>query len=173
MYIQCEGLEGGEGENTRTLLSPFFSRFAVDWQIDNIPTVQEGLLYQYLLYIFFREWRIYFKDPYNYFDWLGLILTFLVIPLRFAEVKYQWSVAALGYLFHFLRLFKFSCVTRFLFASILSLTLHSKLILKRHNILCERMAKFKCVISLSLLNGRSEVQILFQDSDFFLCPTPT
>ncbi|RMX39951.1 hypothetical protein pdam_00021264 [Pocillopora damicornis] len=45
-----------------------------------------------------REWKTYFKDPYNYFDWLGLILTFLVIPLRFAEVRSQWSVAALGYL---------------------------------------------------------------------------
>ena len=59
-----------------------------------------------------REWGTYFKDPYNYFDWLGLILTFLVIPLRFAEVHSQWSVAGLGYLFNFLRLFKFSCVTR-------------------------------------------------------------
>ncbi|KAJ7321440.1 hypothetical protein OS493_035014 [Desmophyllum pertusum] len=58
------------------------------------------------------EWRTYFKDPFNYFDWLGLVLTFLVIPLRFAEVRYQWSVAGLGYLFNFLRLFKFSCVTR-------------------------------------------------------------
>ncbi|KAL9951799.1 hypothetical protein ACROYT_G044528 [Oculina patagonica] len=59
-----------------------------------------------------REWSSYFKDPYNYFDWLGLVLTFLVIPLRFAEVKSQWSLAGLGYLFNFLRLFKFSCVTR-------------------------------------------------------------
>jgi len=41
-----------------------------------------------------------------------LILTFLVIPLRFVGVDSQWSVAALGYLFNFLRLFKFSCVTR-------------------------------------------------------------
>ena len=60
-----------------------------------------------------REWRTYFKDPFNYFDWLGLVLTFLVIPLRFVEVRYQWSVAGLGYLFNFLRLFKFSCVTRY------------------------------------------------------------
>ncbi|RMX39953.1 hypothetical protein pdam_00021266, partial [Pocillopora damicornis] len=73
----------------------------------------------FLMFYFFeevnqaeRERRTYFKDPYNYFDWLGLILTFLVIPLRFAEVRYQWNVAALGYLFNFLRLFKFSCVTR-------------------------------------------------------------
>lgn len=64
----------------------------------------------------FREWQTYFKDPYNYFDWLGLILTFLVIPLRFVGVDSQWSVAALGYLFNFLRLFKFSCVTRYFYA---------------------------------------------------------
>jgi len=74
----------------------------------------------FLMFYFFeevneaeREQRTYFKDPYNYFDWLGLILTFLVIPLRFSGVKYQWSVAGLGYLFNFLRLFKFSCVTRY------------------------------------------------------------
>jgi len=63
-------------------------------------------------HIICREWKTYFKDPYNYFDWLGLVLTFLVLPLRFAEVKSQWSLAGLGYLFNFLRLFKFSCVTR-------------------------------------------------------------
>ncbi|PFX32144.1 Transient receptor potential cation channel subfamily V member 4 [Stylophora pistillata] len=79
----------------------------------------EVLTIIFLMFYFFeevnqaeREWRTYFKDPYNYFDWLGLILTLLVIPLRFAKVRYQWSVAALGYLFNFLRLFKFSCVTR-------------------------------------------------------------
>ena len=65
------------------------------------------------IFVLFREWKTYFKDPYNYFDWLGLVLTFLVIPLRFAEVQSQWSVAGLGYLFNFLRLFKFSCVTRY------------------------------------------------------------
>ena len=73
-----------------------------------------------------REWKRYFKDPYNYFDWLGLVLTFLVIPLRFAEVKSQWSVAALGYLFNFLRLFKFSCVSRYcLLVQCIVLTLFS------------------------------------------------
>lgn len=60
-----------------------------------------------------REFKAYFKDPYNYFDWLGLILTLLVIPLRFADVRAQWSVASLGYLFNFLRIFKFSCISRY------------------------------------------------------------
>ena len=73
--------------------------------------IPEALLIR-SFHIICREWRTYFKDPYNYFDWLGLVLTFLVLPLRFAEVKSQWSLAGLGYLFNFLRLFKFSCVTR-------------------------------------------------------------
>ncbi|XP_074610946.1 transient receptor potential cation channel subfamily V member 4-like isoform X2 [Acropora palmata] len=79
----------------------------------------EVLTVIFLMFFFFeevneaeREWQTYFKDPYNYFDWLGLILTFLVIPLRLAKVKFQWSLAGLGYLFNFLRLFKFSCVSR-------------------------------------------------------------
>ncbi|XP_029198029.2 transient receptor potential cation channel subfamily V member 6-like isoform X2 [Acropora millepora] len=79
----------------------------------------EVLTVIFLMFFFFeevneaeREWQTYFKDPYNYFDWLGLILTFLVIPLRFFKVKFQWSLAGLGYLFNFLRLFKFSCVSR-------------------------------------------------------------
>ncbi|XP_067038362.1 transient receptor potential cation channel subfamily V member 1-like [Acropora muricata] len=58
-----------------------------------------------------REWRTHFKDLYNYFDFLGLVLTILVIPLRFVEVNSQWSVAGLGYLLNFLRLFKFSCLS--------------------------------------------------------------
>ncbi|XP_068727782.1 transient receptor potential cation channel subfamily V member 5-like [Montipora capricornis] len=58
-----------------------------------------------------REWRTHLKDLYNYLDCLGLILTILVIPLRFAEINSQWSVAGVGYLFNFLRLFKFSCLS--------------------------------------------------------------
>ncbi|CAH3129417.1 unnamed protein product [Pocillopora meandrina] len=86
---------------------------------DGLRAFCEVITIIFLMFYFFeeinqagREWKTYFKDPYNYFDWLGLILTFLVIPFRFAEVRSQWSVAALGYLFNFLRLFKFSCVTR-------------------------------------------------------------
>ena len=45
-----------------------------------------------------RECRTHFRDLYNYFDFLGLVLTILVIPLRFVEVNSQWSVAGLGYL---------------------------------------------------------------------------
>ena len=84
-----------------------------------LTTMRKHDLFIYYLFIYlfisvlFREWKTYFKDPYNYFDWLGLVLTFLVIPLRFVEVQSQWSVAGLGYLFNFLRLFKFSCVTRY------------------------------------------------------------
>ena len=79
-----------------------------------LTTMRKHDLFIYLfIFVLFREWKTYFKDPYNYFDWMGLVLTFLVIPLRFAEVQSQWSVAGLGYLFNFLRLFKFSCVTRY------------------------------------------------------------
>ncbi|XP_020624661.1 uncharacterized protein LOC110062138 [Orbicella faveolata] len=90
-----------------------------DGKADGLRLFCEIFTIIFLMFYFFeevnqaeREWRTYFKDPYNYFDWLGLILTFLVIPLRFVEVDSQWSLAGLGYLFNFLRLFKFSCVTR-------------------------------------------------------------
>lgn len=59
-----------------------------------------------------REGRAYLKVRSNYIDLPGIILTLLVIPLRFAEVKSQWGLAAIGYLFNFLRLFKFSNVAR-------------------------------------------------------------
>ena len=49
---------------------------------------------------------------YNLFDWLGILLILVLIPLRYAKVDEQWSVAAIGYLANCLRVFKFSCVTR-------------------------------------------------------------
>ena len=63
---------------------------------------------------------MYYKDLHNLFfnllDWLGLILTLFVIPLRVFELKVQWVLASLGFLFNFMRLFKFSCVTRYVCA---------------------------------------------------------
>ncbi|XP_028417809.1 uncharacterized protein LOC114542467 [Dendronephthya gigantea] len=59
-----------------------------------------------------REKISYFEVWHNYLDLLGIILTLVVLPLRYAEVKAQWSFAALGLLFNFLRLFKFSHVSR-------------------------------------------------------------
>ena len=59
-----------------------------------------------------REGGLYFKVWHNYLDLFGIIITLLVVPLRLAEVKAQWSLAAIGYIFHFLRLLKFSNVTR-------------------------------------------------------------
>ena len=64
-------------------------------------------------YSLLREWRTHYKDLYDHFNFLGLVLTILVIPLRFVEVDSQWSVAGLGYLLNFLRLFKFSCLARY------------------------------------------------------------
>ena len=50
---------------------------------------------------------------YNLFDWLGLILILIVIPLRFSEDDAQWVLASLGFFFNVLRLFKYSCLTRY------------------------------------------------------------
>lgn len=50
----------------------------------------------------------------NYLDMAGIFLTFLVVPLRFVEVKWQWSVAAIGYACNVLRLFKFANAFRYL-----------------------------------------------------------
>ena len=60
----------------------------------------------------YRERLAYFKSGENYIDLLGIILTLSVLPLRFAEVKSQWTLAAIGYIFSFVRLFKFSNITR-------------------------------------------------------------
>ncbi|KAJ7321417.1 hypothetical protein OS493_034990, partial [Desmophyllum pertusum] len=62
-----------------------------------------------------KEGLSYFKTPqiyFNLFDWLGLILILIVIPLRFTHHDAQWVVASLGFFFNVLRLFKYSCVTR-------------------------------------------------------------
>lgn len=59
-----------------------------------------------------REKLQYFKNIYNFFDWFGLVSILLVIPLRFAQKDEQWVLAALGYFFNFLRLFKYACVSR-------------------------------------------------------------
>ena len=59
-----------------------------------------------------RERHSYFKEWMNLFDWLGLLLILFIIPLRYTDSKAQWMVASLAFLFNFLRIFKFSCVTR-------------------------------------------------------------
>ena len=46
------------------------------------------------------------------FDWLGLLLILCTIPLRYTGSKAQWLIASLAFLLNFLRIFKFSCVTR-------------------------------------------------------------
>nr|XP_058966812.1 transient receptor potential cation channel subfamily A member 1-like [Pocillopora verrucosa] len=54
----------------------------------------------------------YFSEWMTLFDWLGLLLTLCIVPLRFCGSKAQWTVASLAILFNFMRIFKFSCVTR-------------------------------------------------------------
>ncbi|XP_022810217.1 uncharacterized protein LOC111347218 isoform X2 [Stylophora pistillata] len=58
------------------------------------------------------ERNSYFTEWMTLFDWLGLLLILCIIPLRYTKSKAQWLVASLAFLFNFLRLFKFSCVTR-------------------------------------------------------------
>ena len=62
--------------------------------------------------IFIRDGSTYFTDWMTLFDWLGLQLILCIIPLRYTHSKLQWMVASLAFLFNFLRIFKFSCVTR-------------------------------------------------------------
>nr|XP_058964816.1 uncharacterized protein LOC131791490 [Pocillopora verrucosa] len=54
----------------------------------------------------------YFTEWMNLFDWFGLVLILCIIPLRYTDNKVQWLVASLSFLFNFLRIFKFSCITR-------------------------------------------------------------
>ena len=61
-----------------------------------------------------RDKLQYFKEFYNLFDWLGLLFILILIPLRFGDHNEQWAMASLAYLFNWLRIFKFSCVTRYM-----------------------------------------------------------
>ena len=81
--------------------------------------VAPGLIYIRIILIFscflYRERLSYLKRPqiyFNLFDWLGLILILIVIPLRFSRREAQWFVASLGFFFNVLRLLKYSCITR-------------------------------------------------------------
>ncbi|XP_058942043.2 uncharacterized protein [Pocillopora verrucosa] len=58
------------------------------------------------------ERQSYFMEWMTLFDWLGLLLVLCIIPLRYAGSKAQWTIASLAILFNFLRIFKFSSVTR-------------------------------------------------------------
>ncbi|CAH3129357.1 unnamed protein product [Pocillopora meandrina] len=64
----------------------------------------------------FNQMRVdgssYFTDWMTLFDWLGLLLILCIMPLRYTHSKLQWMVASLAFLFNFLRIFEFSCVTR-------------------------------------------------------------
>ncbi|CAH3129400.1 unnamed protein product, partial [Pocillopora meandrina] len=58
------------------------------------------------------EGRCYFTEWMTLFDWLGLLLILCIVPLRYMDHKAQWMVTSLAFLFNFLRIFKFSCVSR-------------------------------------------------------------
>ncbi|XP_022777936.1 uncharacterized protein LOC111319424 [Stylophora pistillata] len=58
------------------------------------------------------ERRLYFTEWTTLFDWLGLLLILCIIPLRYMDHKAQWMVTSLAFFFNFMRIFKFSCVSR-------------------------------------------------------------
>ncbi|XP_022805180.1 uncharacterized protein LOC111342367 [Stylophora pistillata] len=58
------------------------------------------------------EGHSYFTEWMALFDWLGLLLILCIIPLRYMDHKAQWMVTSLAFLFNFMRIFKFSCVSR-------------------------------------------------------------
>ena len=74
-------------------------------------SLKHSFIYFFSLH-FNRERHSYFREWMNLFDWLGLVLILCIIPLRYTDNKAQWKVASLAFLFNFLRIFKFSCVTR-------------------------------------------------------------
>ena len=59
-----------------------------------------------------RERRSYFTEWMTLFDLFGLLLLLCIVPLRYMGHKAQWMVTSLAFLFNFLRIFKFSCVSR-------------------------------------------------------------
>ncbi|CAH3129392.1 unnamed protein product [Pocillopora meandrina] len=58
------------------------------------------------------EGRSYFSEWMTLFDWLGLLLILCIVPLRYMDQKPQWMVTSLAFSFNFIRIFKFSCVSR-------------------------------------------------------------
>ena len=58
---------------------------------------------------------MYWTDPFNYLDLLGLVLVLLLIPVKWGTVDsisdnpsmMEWSIAAIAYLINFLRIFKY------------------------------------------------------------------
>ncbi|XP_022809423.1 transient receptor potential cation channel subfamily V member 5-like [Stylophora pistillata] len=58
------------------------------------------------------EGRSYFTQWMTLFDWLGQLFILCIIPLRYMDLKAQWMVTSLAFLFNFMRIFKFSCLSR-------------------------------------------------------------
>ena len=56
--------------------------------------------------------RSCFTEWMTLFDWLGLLLILCIVPLRYMDHKAQWMVTSLAFLFNFMRIFKFSCMSR-------------------------------------------------------------
>ncbi|XP_028403823.1 uncharacterized protein LOC114526426 [Dendronephthya gigantea] len=80
--------------------------------VDLFVEIREVARANYIQNKLYGERKSYFKVFRNYIDFIGIILTLLIIPLRYAEVASQWVVAAIAFIFNFIRLFKYCYVTR-------------------------------------------------------------
>ena len=58
--------------------------------------------------LLWRAVKSYFGYWQNWMDMLAIISTVLIIPFRIADSDWQWRFAALAFIFHGLRLFKFA-----------------------------------------------------------------
>ncbi|ESO89302.1 hypothetical protein LOTGIDRAFT_229171 [Lottia gigantea] len=54
----------------------------------------------------------YWKDKFNWLDWLSSSLLITVAPLRFTNHTEQWAVFSIGYLLWTIRIFKYAAVSR-------------------------------------------------------------
>ena len=52
----------------------------------------------------------YIMDWKNILDVLAILFTMFIIPFRIADNDWQWMFAALAYIFHGLRIFKYAVI---------------------------------------------------------------
>ena len=50
----------------------------------------------------------YLTDWNNFLDVFAILTTLLIIPFRIADNDWQWVFAAIAYIFHGLRIFKYA-----------------------------------------------------------------
>lgn len=106
-----QGGEWGMGGNTWQVSLNIFC-LTLKMKLFQTLTMFLLMIKTWFCLLFSRERQSYFMEWMTLFDWLGLLLVLCIIPLRYAGSKAQWTIASLAILFNFLRIFKFSSVTR-------------------------------------------------------------